>query len=29
MSKGNRVTKGEKAQAWLTEKSPFPANSGV
>lgn len=24
MSKGNRVTKGEKAQAWLTEKSPFP-----
>ena len=24
MSKGNRMTKGEKAQVWLTEKSPFP-----
>lgn len=25
MSKGNRMTKGEKAQRWLTEKSPFPS----
>lgn len=25
MSKGNRMTKGEKAQRWLTEQSPFPS----